>query len=111
MMSADYCEAMTRHVSLYQAKTHLSRLVDEASNGETIVIAKAGKPMAQLGPMSGGRKQPRRLGQLAPRSGHVDWEVWWRDWKKADREIEADFDTTAARAFPAEPRTRQRRRR
>jgi len=35
-------------VNLYDAKTHLSELVDAASKGEEVVIAKAGKPMAKL---------------------------------------------------------------
>jgi len=38
-------------VNLYEAKTHLSSLVDRAAKGEEIVIAKAGKPMARLTPM------------------------------------------------------------
>ena len=100
---------MARHVSLYEAKTHLSRLVDEAANGETIVIAKAGKPMARLGPMSGGRKLPRRLGQLARRSRNVDWDEWWRKWKTGDREIEAEFEAAAAKPLPS-TRGRGRRR-
>jgi prevent-host-death family protein len=36
--------------NIHEAKTHLSRLVDRASKGEEIVIAKAGKPMAKLVP-------------------------------------------------------------
>ena len=35
-------------VNIHQAKTHLSRLVDEAAAGEEIVIARAGKPVARL---------------------------------------------------------------
>ena len=35
-------------VNLHAAKTHLSRLVDEAVAGEEVVIAKAGKPMVRL---------------------------------------------------------------
>jgi prevent-host-death family protein len=35
-------------VNLYEAKTHLSSLVDRAAKGEEIVIAKAGKAMAKL---------------------------------------------------------------
>jgi prevent-host-death family protein len=100
---------MARQVSLYEAKTHLSRLVDEAANGDTIIIAKAGKPMARLEPMSGRRKLPRRLGQLARRARTVDWEAWWRDWKEADLEIEAEFEVAAAKPIPAGSRTRQRR--
>lgn len=100
---------MARHVSLYEAKTHLSRLVDEAAKGETIIIAKGGKPMARLGPMSAGRTLPRRLGQLARRSRDVDWDDWWRDWKKADREIEAEFQAAAAKPLPSGSRRRLRR--
>ena len=97
---------MPRRVSLYEAKTHLSRLVDEAANGETIVIAKGGKPMARLGPIGGGRKLPRRLGQLARQSHSVDWEAWWQDWKRADREIEADFEAAAGKPLPSRRRRR-----
>jgi prevent-host-death family protein len=35
-------------VNLYEAKTHLSSLVDRAAQGEEILIAKAGKTMAKL---------------------------------------------------------------
>lgn len=35
-------------VNLYEAKTQLSRLVERAAQGEEILIAKAGKPMARL---------------------------------------------------------------
>ena len=38
-------------VNLHAAKTHLSRLVDEAVAGGDIVIAKAGKPMVKLVPV------------------------------------------------------------
>lgn len=38
-------------VSLYDAKTHLSELVDRAAAGEEIVIAKSGKPKARLVPL------------------------------------------------------------
>lgn len=92
---------MARRVSLYEAKTHLSRLVDEAANGETIVIAKAGKPMARLVPLSGGRKLPRRLGQLARSSRAVDWEKWWQEWKASDRTIEAGFEAAVGRPLPS----------
>ena len=39
---------MTRILNLYEAKTHLSALVEEAAAGEEIVIAKNGKPRARL---------------------------------------------------------------
>ena len=37
-----------KQVSLYEAKTHLSALVEEAKAGEEIVIAKNGRPVARL---------------------------------------------------------------
>jgi|SRR5437773_3647215 len=48
-------------VNLHAAKTHLSRLVDEAANGEDIVIAKAGRPMVRLVPIHAERLR-RSLG-------------------------------------------------
>ena len=55
-----------RTVNIHEAKTHLSRLIEAASKGESFVIAKAGKPMVKVTPIgapSGG--QVRRLGFLA----------------------------------------------
>jgi prevent-host-death family protein len=37
-----------KQVNLYQAKTHLSALVDEAASGQEIVIARGGRPAAKL---------------------------------------------------------------
>lgn len=101
---------MSRQVNLYEAKTQLSRLVDEAASGETIIIAKAGRPMAKLAPVgSASRKRPRKLGQLAEHAKGTDWTGWWRAWKAADEEIAADFGASAARPFPTgRPRRRAR---
>ncbi len=54
-------------VNIHTAKTHLSRLVEQAASGDEIVIAKAGKPIAKLGPLSAARRNKRRLGLLAGR--------------------------------------------
>jgi prevent-host-death family protein len=35
-------------INIHEAKTHLSRLVDQAANGEPFVIAKAGKPLVKV---------------------------------------------------------------
>lgn len=50
-------------VNIHEAKTHLSRLVEEVASGEEIIIAKAGKPMARLVPLDNAPKK-RRLGLL-----------------------------------------------
>jgi prevent-host-death family protein len=39
---------MSKRVNLYEAKTRLSQLVDEAAKGAEVIIAKNGKPMARL---------------------------------------------------------------
>ena len=39
---------MTITVNIHEAKTHLSRLLEQVEKGETIVIARAGKPVAEL---------------------------------------------------------------
>jgi prevent-host-death family protein len=43
-------------VNIHEAKTHLSRLVAEAAEGEEIVIAKAGRPVAKLTRIGHARK-------------------------------------------------------
>lgn len=37
-------------VNIYEAKTNLSKLLELVANGENIIIAKAGKPVADLTP-------------------------------------------------------------
>ena len=38
-------------VNIHEAKTHLSRLVDQAAKGEPFVIARAGKPLVKVMPL------------------------------------------------------------
>jgi prevent-host-death family protein len=51
---------MATTVNVYDAKTHLSQLLNRVEAGERIVIARAGKPVAILGPIteSRGRRTP-----------------------------------------------------
>ena len=58
-------------VNLHAAKTHLSRLVDEAVGGEDVIIAKAGKPMVRLVPVAPKR---RRTG-----FGDMKGRIWIAD--------------------------------
>ena len=50
-------------VNIHEAKTHLSQLLERVSDGEEIVIAKSGKPVAQLSSVDGKRKA---LPEVAP---------------------------------------------
>jgi prevent-host-death family protein len=54
---------MAKPVNIHAAKTHFSRLVERAANGEEIIIAKAGKPVARLMPLAVPARR-RRLGLL-----------------------------------------------
>jgi prevent-host-death family protein len=70
-------------VNMHEAKTKLSILVKEALNGEEVIIAKAGKPMVRLVPISqdSGRRLPGRY--------------------RGKIKIAADFDTTPEEVIAA----------
>lgn len=43
---------MDQTVNVYDAKTHFSQLLARVMNGEEIIIAKSGKPVARLSPIN-----------------------------------------------------------
>lgn len=49
-------------INIHEAKTHLSRFVDQAAAGEEILIARAGKPVARLVALAETAQKPRVLG-------------------------------------------------
>jgi prevent-host-death family protein len=54
-----------RTINVHEAKTHLSRLLESVSVGESFIIAKAGKPVAKLVPLDAApENQKQRLGFL-----------------------------------------------
>jgi len=79
---------MAKMVNVHAAKTHLSRLLDEAAGGEEIVIARAGKPIARLVPFT--PKKQRRRGFGAGKG-----EVWISD------DFDAPLPDALLRAFGA----------
>jgi len=50
-------------VTIHEAKTNLSRLVQKAAEGEEVIIARGSKPVARLVPIGGvaGRRRPGSL--------------------------------------------------
>ncbi len=57
-------------VNIHDAKTHLSRLVEQAASGEPFVIAKAGKPLVKVVALGApAAAQAKRIGFLA---GQID---------------------------------------
>jgi prevent-host-death family protein len=76
-----------RTVNIHEAKTHLSRLVDRAANGEPFIIAKAGKPLVKVVPLDAPPAgKARRFGFLRGQiSVPDDFDTMFRD------EIEKEF--------------------
>ena len=50
--------------NVHEAKTHLSRLLERVAQGEEVIIAKSGRPVAKLVPVAA---EPRRPGRLEGR--------------------------------------------
>lgn len=80
---------MALQVNIHEAKTHLSRLVEQAARGEEIVIAKHGRPRARLVAVPE-RRLPRKPGTA---KGKVRIMAGFYE---ADREIETMFYGDAA---------------
>lgn len=59
-------------INIHQAKTQLSKLVEEAALGEEIIIAKAGKPIARLVPLEKIEHNPRVPGSMKGQIGIAD---------------------------------------
>ena len=68
-------------VNIHEAKTHLSRLIEGAANGEPFVIAKAGKPMVKVVAIDAPESKPiKRIGFMEGEFTIPD------DFKAIDRE-------------------------
>lgn len=79
-----------RTYNIHEAKTHLSRLVDEAERGDSFIIAKAGKPKVLVTRLDIPKKPAkRRLGLLE--GMYTLPEDYWEIDKEMDREIEKLF--------------------
>ncbi|MHB8530790.1 MAG: type II toxin-antitoxin system Phd/YefM family antitoxin [Caulobacteraceae bacterium] len=75
-----------KQVNLYQAKTALSALVEEAAAGEEIIIAKNGKAKAKLTAIDPKTRKPPRFGTWA----HLGWKLP-ENFDEPDPELEALF--------------------
>jgi prevent-host-death family protein len=63
-----------KQVNIHEAKTQLSRLLEEVERGERVVIARAGEPIAVLTPYKAAMRK-RRLGLFAGEATvHADFD-------------------------------------
>jgi len=56
-------------VNIHEAKTHLSRLLEQVAKGESFVIAKAGKPLVKVVPLK--TPEPRQVKRLGFMAGQI----------------------------------------
>lgn len=56
-------------INVYEAKAQLSRLLDLTLAGETVVIARAGKPMVRLVPITAGARARSSVSFDSPLAG------------------------------------------
>ena len=82
-------------VNIHEAKTHLSRLLERVEAGETIVIARAGRPVAELRSM---QRQRVRFGGMKGAFGR-DYDAAFTP--EADAEVWAMFDEDLGLDDPA----------
>jgi prevent-host-death family protein len=76
-----------KQVTIHEAKTHLSRLIQQALDGEEIVIAKRNKPVVKLHPIKSATPQ-RRMGWMKEK-------IWMAPDFKEPLEEFAEYMTTA----------------
>jgi prevent-host-death family protein len=81
-------------INIQAAKTHLSRLVEQAAKGEEIILAKAGKPIAKLVPYA----QPRK----ARTGGQFSGKIWESPdcWAKGASELDAALESPLYQSVP-----------
>ena len=77
---------MAKTVNVHEAKTHLSRLLQEVEQGRDIVIARAGRPIARLVPAGPALKRELGLDRgkiwIAPDFDEPMPDEWLDDWER-----------------------------
>lgn len=86
---------MTKVVSIYEAKTHLSKLIKQAQAGETIYIGAYGNPQVILAPAP--VKQPINVGVWAHKKLAHAYKT--EELVGPDPEISADFEDSLSRSL------------
>jgi prevent-host-death family protein len=90
---------MSEIINIQEAKTHLSRYIEDVAAGKELILGKAGKPLARLIPYRAPSK-PRTLGLLAGKTWEAD-DAW-------SREVDATLEAELYGEEPAADRTSTR---
>lgn len=76
---------MSALVNVYEAKSRLSALLNEVEAGASVVIARAGRPVARLIPYEPEKRAPRKPGSMSGK-------IWMApDFDAIDTEIADEF--------------------
>jgi prevent-host-death family protein len=86
-----YAESMIRTVNISDAKANLSKLADEVSSGDEVIVSRSGKPVMKLVSLNAQDMQSprpnghyRKLGAGAIFLEDFDWDLW----DESDRDME-----------------------
>lgn len=87
--------------NIHQAKTHLSKLIEQAEAGEEVVIARNGKPVIRLVPVEKVVDEPRGPDGLPAWMGSLKGQITYGPgFEQSDAEIQRDFEQS--KIFPWE---------
>lgn len=90
--SPSYAQTMTRTVNISEAKANLSKLAEEVSSGEEIIVSRSGEPLIKMVALTAAEKKavmakklPRDIWVTAKYFEGFDWEAW----EQLDEEMNA----------------------
>ena len=86
-----YAKAMTRTVKISEAKATLSKLADEVSSGEEVIVSRAGKPVMKLVAITAPELEaasPRIINRKLGYGRKYAPDFTWEQWEESEREME-----------------------
>jgi prevent-host-death family protein len=79
--------------NIHNAKTNLSKLIEQAEAGDEVIIARNGKPAVRLTPVEPKPEAPRRPDGFPAWMGSLKGQIWiGPDFDAADKEIARSFE-------------------
>jgi prevent-host-death family protein len=89
-MAPSYAKAMTRTVNISEAKANLSKLADDVSQGDEVIVSRSGKPLIKLVALSAEEKKASEARRI-PRDIWVTAKYFegfdWTEWDRLDEEM------------------------
>lgn len=90
--ASSYAQGMARTVNISEAKANLSKLAEEVSSGEEVIVSRSGEPLIKMVALTAeekkaakAKKLPRDLWVTAKYFEGFDWEAW----EQLDEEMNA----------------------